>query len=454
MRQIRFAAIAFVSLVAAIASSFIDPGTFFHRTLSFTLCSVLGFTSNLCYANLARNSGDRAVAAIPPTEQTQNTAPALDFSPYFQSTRPEFEQPNSSPANPPTSAPPNVPGNSDRRSKPGTQPQNVSASGQEFQSGNTKVREIRSKTYEVVKTTAEGCQVTRVLNALANRPYIESVKFDPLNLDTCRTGSYLFRFQPDGRRVEVQFNPNDTLIVELITDQTAKLTYRNSSGQPEVYELPYSQGVNTSSKLLNKTKPSKSSRTEDFLKVRTANYLIADVNNIVNDLSCGICNFLKTAWDLTFGETSVDVKSASLVDDLLSLINPNVGSKIGFLINQFVGNFSNIEKALQGTSDLGINCDNITVGSEEIDCKNRDNITDNQEQPSPPAPLPQPSPNPINPKPEQDCDCYNNPPPYRPRSSPYEPTQYYKDCYFGFLLVPSESEYQGERSLKPDGCDK
>jgi hypothetical protein len=91
MRQIRFAAIAFVGLVVAIASSFIDPGTFFHRTLSFTLCSVLGLTSNLCYANLARNSGDRAVAALPLTEQTQNTAPALDFSPYFQSTRPEFD---------------------------------------------------------------------------------------------------------------------------------------------------------------------------------------------------------------------------------------------------------------------------------------------------------------------------------------------------------------------------
>jgi hypothetical protein len=72
MRQIRFAAIAFVGLVVAIASSFIDPGTFFHGTLSFTLCSVLGLTSNLCYANLARNSGDRAVAALPPTEQTQN----------------------------------------------------------------------------------------------------------------------------------------------------------------------------------------------------------------------------------------------------------------------------------------------------------------------------------------------------------------------------------------------
>ena len=113
MRQIRFAAIALVSCIAAIASSFIDPGTFFHRTLSFTLCSVLGFTSNLCYANLAKNSGDRAVAAVPPTEQTQNTAPSLDFSPYFQSTRPEFEESDPT-TEPETSAPENVTGDSDR----------------------------------------------------------------------------------------------------------------------------------------------------------------------------------------------------------------------------------------------------------------------------------------------------------------------------------------------------
>jgi hypothetical protein len=138
MRQIRFAAIAFVGLVAAIASSFIDPGTFFNRTLSVALCSVLGLTSNLCYANLAKNSGDRAVAAIPPAEQTQNSFPRLDFSPYFQSTRPEFELPNSSPANLPTSAPQNVPGNSDRlpqvdRANPSQltqpQPENSSLAG-------------------------------------------------------------------------------------------------------------------------------------------------------------------------------------------------------------------------------------------------------------------------------------------------------------------------------------
>jgi hypothetical protein len=134
MRQIRFAAIVFVSLVAAIASSFIDPGTFFNRTLSFTLCSVLGLTSNLCYANLARNSGGHAVAAVPPKEQTQNTIPTLDFSPYLQSTRPEFEQPNSSPVKPATSAPQNVPGNSDRppqvdRANPSQQPENSSLAG-------------------------------------------------------------------------------------------------------------------------------------------------------------------------------------------------------------------------------------------------------------------------------------------------------------------------------------
>jgi hypothetical protein len=113
MRQIRFAAIALVSFVAAIVSSFIDPGTFFNRTLSFTLCSVLGFTSNLCYANLARNSGDRAVAAFPPTEQTQNTFPTLDFSPYLQSTRPEFEgsEPTTKPetSNPPSNSSPPQP---------------------------------------------------------------------------------------------------------------------------------------------------------------------------------------------------------------------------------------------------------------------------------------------------------------------------------------------------------
>ncbi|HBB30659.1 MAG TPA: hypothetical protein DDZ80_30475 [Cyanobacteria bacterium UBA8803] len=131
MRQIRFAAIAFVGLVAAIASSFIDPGTFFHRTLSFTLCSVLGFTSNLCYVNLVRNSGDRAVAAIPPAEQTQNSFPRLDFSPYFQSTRPEFEgsdpttkpetsnpPSNSSPPPPSPSAPINTPRPRDRTPEP------------------------------------------------------------------------------------------------------------------------------------------------------------------------------------------------------------------------------------------------------------------------------------------------------------------------------------------------
>ncbi len=138
MRKIRFAAIAFASFMIAIASSLINPGTFFHRTLSFILCSVLGLSSNLCYVNLARNSGERAVAAFPPQEQTEKTNPILDFSPYFQSTRPEFDgadipvkpEPFSPPSNSsPLQPSPSTPINTPNPNNPNPEPEQLNPGG-------------------------------------------------------------------------------------------------------------------------------------------------------------------------------------------------------------------------------------------------------------------------------------------------------------------------------------
>jgi hypothetical protein len=404
MRQIRFAAIAFVSLVAAIASSFIDPGTFFHRTLSFSLCSVLGLTSNLCYANLARNSGDRAVAAVPPTEQTQNTFPTLDFSPYLQSTRPEFEQPNSSPANLPTSAPQNVPGNSDRR------PQvNDSDKTKNFVDQEMMFREIRPQTYEITTTTPNRCQVTRVFNASGSRPHTESIKFNPINPSTCQTGAWLFRFQADGRRVEIQDNSNQALHIEFISPQTVKLTYINSKGQEEYHEFPYTIQGNLQSQSINKALLHKAYDVL-FLNKKKDNFSVADIGDEIGDyVKCEICKMTQTVKDIFFGDGR-----GGTVDDFLGILTtikpwgpagaPARWSSSGTaLINLLMSKLYDMDESLK------LNCESRSF------CKRGDSTANNSEQPPiNPTPLPQPSPiptiSPDNPRNQP----VNPPPPLKP----------------------------------------
>lgn len=108
MRRVWFWAIALLSFLFVVGESFL------RKAIAVSLCGILSFNSTFCYANFAKNSGELAVASVPPTEQTQSTTPTLDFSPYLQSTRPEFEQLNSIPAKLPTYTPQNLPGNSDR----------------------------------------------------------------------------------------------------------------------------------------------------------------------------------------------------------------------------------------------------------------------------------------------------------------------------------------------------
>jgi len=203
------------------------------------------------------------------------------------------------------------------------------------------------------------------------------------------------------------------LIFEITTDQTARLTYKNSTGQSEVYEVNYRKKIKPdfkSSNLDEKTVqlPTKLKNSPD------TSLEVAKVDDIIAELSCKICEFLKTAWDLTFGETSVSVKNASLIDDILPLLRPTLPSKLMFLVNQFWGNLPKIEQALQKTTDLGIDCTQITVATLEIDCKNRQ-TAENQRQPLPPPPQtpernqpqsPQPSPKPSQPSPRDGFYCY------------------------------------------------
>ncbi len=281
MRQIRFAAIAFVGLVTAIASSFIDPGTFFHRTLSFTLCSVLSLTSNLCYANLARNSGDRAVAALPPTEQTQNTFPALNFSPYFQSTRPEFEQPNSSPTNPPTSAPQNVPGDSDRtpqvdKSNPSqlNQPQvnpQVDSSNANSSIQSSFVTIERGRRYQLKDANPDRSkQYTAEFIVADGQMFLNSMVVTVRTDNSLPTEVYNIQFERNRLGLKVTSNKEQTWTLKKIGSNRWLSEFTKADGTSTIWEFP--------AKIRNSTLPSKLiflNTTFNKNILMQSNYLIA-----------------------------------------------------------------------------------------------------------------------------------------------------------------------------------
>ena len=73
-RSQRFGALALISFAFSLVGSFCAPGTFLNRLLAIALCSLLGFQSNACMAQLAEAS-DRAVAATPPAAFDSRIAP-------------------------------------------------------------------------------------------------------------------------------------------------------------------------------------------------------------------------------------------------------------------------------------------------------------------------------------------------------------------------------------------
>ncbi|HEY9601410.1 MAG TPA: hypothetical protein V6C85_07360 [Allocoleopsis sp.] len=71
--RVRFVALALASFVFSFLGSLLTPGGFLNRLSAIALCSLVGFQSNTCLAQLPKAS-ERAVAAVsmPPAETTSN----------------------------------------------------------------------------------------------------------------------------------------------------------------------------------------------------------------------------------------------------------------------------------------------------------------------------------------------------------------------------------------------
>ncbi|MEK0195019.1 MAG: hypothetical protein EAZ78_08155 [Oscillatoriales cyanobacterium] len=388
MRRIRLFALGIVSFVAALMGALLAPGTFVNRALSAALCTVFSFNSTICTVNLV-NWSDRVVAATPPAVERNISDWLVQRAPGEFDDAPSVP-PGSNPQAPPfpQDPGPNLPVRPDFDNRQ----QSVNPSGKEFQSRNIKVRELRNKTYEVTHTTSEDCQVTRVINALSARPYVESIKLDPVNPNTCKTGFYLFLFQPDGSQIEIRSTTEGSLILKFSSrDNTrviSQVIYRDKSGKEEVYEVPSNKqktqkntqnlGIDRNYREVDNNKIE-----NDLFSINPA-YLVADSNGIIGDLSCGTCKSLKTAWDLTFGPSVPDLLptkaedrpeyfgGAGFVDDLLGLLDVGVASGGMFLINQFMGSFTAINNAINKTKQIGIECKNISVGDQSFNCDKSD----------------------------------------------------------------------------------
>ncbi|QIR39889.1 hypothetical protein HCG51_26400 [Tolypothrix sp. PCC 7910] len=161
---------------------------------------------------------------------------------------------------------------------PRLQAQNNSPN-QSIVSSVVKFSETSPQIYEMAVTTANACQITKVINATGKIPYIESINFQPINLSNCQTGYWLFKFQPNSRDIEINLSDQEWILVKFITDKKAQLIYRSASETEEIYQVIY-KSTRVSAKQSLKVNEEKSAK----------NLLIADLdNNVEPSLSCKVC---------------------------------------------------------------------------------------------------------------------------------------------------------------------
>lgn len=428
MRRVWFWAIALFSFLSITADSFL------HRAVAVSLCGVLGINSPVCYL-----LGDSRVnAAVPPTDTNTIIAQNIDiFSNDGGNNAVPSQTDIFAPLNPQSSPQPRVdifaPSN---RTPPEVDRPNTNSS---MQSSFMTVE--RGKQYQIKGLNSDRTKQYTANFTVSERQTILSSIIVVIRADNLSSEkTYNIQFERTGLGLIVTSNIGQTWKLKKISSDKWISQFINADGTSKNWEFSTRQHRAAKQNIFaGLSKKNNSNKTTSFNKYMIAKNSCSPTDKIIDFILDGIDDMAKTIFE------NFNFFAEKVAGEL-----PEKAGKL---------NEEDIEQVQDLSEKTEKSFDKITDDvRKQLNLKECDQPENNVEQNPPPQPTPpqptQLSPNPINSKPEQDCDCYNNPPPYRPMSSPYEPTQYYKDCYFGFLPVPSESEYQGERSLKPDGCDR
>ncbi|MBD2152794.1 VWD domain-containing protein [Pseudanabaena sp. FACHB-1277] len=375
MRQLRFLAFAVISFVAALLGALLSPSTWLHKSLAVALCGVLSANPALCTSNAIAVHSQEASATNPVKVETTKSSDLLTqrSSDFDDDTPKSPPRPNSNNPKPP-SFPNEVSPSTPVRRPDFDDDTTIATNNRNFQSKNVKVREIKNKVYEVAHVSTQKCQVTRILNLSNRRPYVERTKIESLNLNTCPISTYEFIHQSDGS-LEVRLSPSELISFKVDSiSQKIFIIHVSGEGQKIIYEGRW---------------VSKQKRIDlyDATKFQPK-FITEGGDGLLKDLSCGICNSLKTAWDLTFGKTSLDASNATQVDDVLQLMSTaNAASSVsrvsggaGFLTSKLINAIPDINNALDQTNKIGVNCDNINVASLQFDCNKKDDLADQGSQ--------------------------------------------------------------------------
>lgn len=495
MRQIRLVALVLVSFFATLVGVFIAPNTFLNRALSVAFCTVFSFNSTLCGTNLVQSS-ERVVAAKPPTLLVQGnscgsgtvTQPTMHrgndgtmYQVYYDFRR-------------------------------GRETVNSAACGCEYwisPNPNHRLYGIRfvylvnGQRNRVVPTlyfeTADGSLRVYDNNVAAARlpnPFSpnlgisnnsnptrptrrepESTSATAAQQPSCLLTAngdraYSFSSSPDKRRLEAQSNLSEKFLVELVSPTLVRTLYIDCEGKKWLLE---SEVINNSFQALHLFTQQSQPKT-DFKAIQQSSWNTSyeEIAELIDpeESLCYIC-------DMVLG-TQKAVKAARSLDSALNnalKVPSSITRKaiqMRLRLSPVNGSHS-IDDVIRGPADtvsvpLDGAAEKLTRGKllEEAFKKFFESLAQNLgcsasffaecvvRRAHSPSPSPQPSQKPINPNPDRDCECYDNPPPYIPITPANRNggTQYYNHCYFGLLPVPDETEYQGERSLKPNGCNR
>ena len=369
MRRMRFLAIAVISFVAALFGAFLSPSTWLHKSLAVALCGVLSANPALCTNNAIAVYSQEASATNPVKVETTQFSDLLaqrsqDFDDDIPKSPPRPNSNNPKPPSFPNEVSPNTP----VRRPDFDDDITASSNNRSFQTRSVKVREIKNKVYEVAHISTQKCQVTRILNLTNRLPYVERTKIESLNLNTCPISTYEFIHQSNGS-LEVRLSPSELILFKIDSiSQKMFIIHISGEGQKIIYEGRWA---------------SKQKRIDLYNTTKFQPKFVTEVGDgILRDLSCGICNSLKTAWDLTFGKTSLDAPNATQVDDLLQLLSTanKAEGGAGFLTSKLINAIPDINNALDQTNKIGVNCDNINVASLQFDCNKKDDLADQGSQ--------------------------------------------------------------------------
>jgi hypothetical protein len=346
------------------------------KAIALSLCSILGFESFTCPVALLRDT--RTLAATPPS-----TLIAQDiFGGDSNNTPPPqndiFQDGGG------TSTPPSTdifgntnPGETDIDS--GSPTSEVEIQNNEnsivIRSDSVSFREMESSVYEVIQHSPDDCLVRRILDARGTNPYVTFIEVQPLNINSCPVQETIeLNFSENRDRAELSLQSGDRFIISYASEMDINIEYINQLGHIEHYQVPISRERSVTHQNKNQT-----SDTQNHLpQSEFSQFEVAGVDNIIADLSCGLCNALKTVWDITMGRSSHDIYNASFVDSVLTDALPtfnflsNAASRVGaggmFIVGRLFNLLVDINNQLEKNNQLGVDCQTVPMGNQTYSC--------------------------------------------------------------------------------------